>query len=74
MVDSGASSLLQERKRLPIWQHRNYLVKTVRRFPNCVIVSSTGTGKTTQLPQFLYDAGLAKSGMIAITQVLSSIR
>ncbi|VDD79590.1 unnamed protein product [Mesocestoides corti] len=65
---SIASKILEERQRLPIWPHRDELVKTVKSSDNCVIVSSTGTGKTTQLPQFLLEAGLASPGMIAITQ------
>ncbi|VDM21743.1 unnamed protein product [Hydatigera taeniaeformis] len=64
-----SSVAAEERKQLPIWSHREELVEIVKKYPNCVIVSSTGSGKTTQLPQFLFEAGLAKSNMIAITQV-----
>ncbi|KAL5963395.1 ATP-dependent RNA helicase DHX33 [Taenia solium] len=68
MANSISEILLEERKHLPIWSHREELVEIVKRYPNCVIVSSTGSGKTTQLPQFLFEAGLANSDMIAITQ------
>ncbi|KAL2346542.1 hypothetical protein Fmac_000542 [Flemingia macrophylla] len=33
-----------------------------------VIVGETGSGKTTQIPQYLHDAGYTKNGMIACTQ------
>ncbi|KAH9282721.1 putative ATP-dependent RNA helicase DHX33 [Echinococcus granulosus] len=68
MATSGSERLLEERKKLPVWIHREVLVEIVKKYPNCVIVSSTGSGKTTQLPQFLFEAGLANTDMIAITQ------
>jgi len=33
-----------------------------------IVVGETGSGKTTQLTQFLYEEGYAKSGMIGCTQ------
>lgn len=63
------NTLLPERKNLPIWPHQHELVNAVKGHDNCVIISSTGSGKTTQLPQFLFEAGLANQGVIAITQV-----
>lgn len=54
---------------LPIWKHRNALLAAIERNQFCIIVSSTGSGKTTQLPQFLYEHGFFKNGLIGITQV-----
>nr|CDS29209.1 ATP dependent RNA helicase DHX33 [Hymenolepis microstoma] len=59
---------LDERRTLPIWPHKAKLLELIRNNPFVVIVSSTGSGKTTQIPQFLLDSGMAATGMIAITQ------
>lgn len=31
-------------------------------------LGETGSGKTTQIPQYLYEAGIGRQGIIAITQ------
>ena len=46
------------RKALPIDRYRQELVAAVERSPCVVVTGETGCGKTTQLPQFLYRAGL----------------
>lgn len=40
----------------------------VRNNPVSVLTAETGSGKTTQVPQFLYQDGFAKTGVIAVTQ------
>ncbi|XP_030041708.1 putative ATP-dependent RNA helicase DHX40 [Microcaecilia unicolor] len=53
---------------LPIHEQQTTLVQAVRDHPFLIVTGETGSGKTTQLPQFLYGAGLAKHGMIGVTQ------
>lgn len=60
--------LLEERQRLPLWSARDKLIERVREHRTLIVVGETGSGKTTQIPQFLYEAGLAKAGRIACTQ------
>ena len=60
-----ADALLPGRLALPVASVRDELLAEVRCSTSLVVVAETGSGKTTQLPQFLHEAGF---GPIAITQ------
>lgn len=47
---------------LPIWQIHGDVVSALTRGNRLVLVAPTGSGKTTQVPQMLLDAGLAGIG------------
>ncbi|KDN47150.1 P-loop containing nucleoside triphosphate hydrolase protein [Tilletiaria anomala UBC 951] len=49
--------ILESRKELPIWAGRDAIVKAVRENDTVILLGETGSGKTTQIPQFLYEAG-----------------
>lgn len=54
---------------LPVHACREEIVEAVRNNRVVVIVGETGSGKTTQIPQYLHNAGLAgRRGVIAVTQ------
>src|SRR5437773_9433054 len=53
---------------LPIWQIQADIVGTLRSGNRLVLVAPTGSGKTTQVPQMLLDAGLAGDKKIAVLQ------
>jgi HrpA-like RNA helicase len=53
---------------LPIAGCKKELMERVMNSDRIVIVGETGSGKTTQLPQYLHKAGLTKNGPILITQ------
>ena len=44
---------------LPIWHIHSEIVETLRSSGRLVLIAPTGSGKTTQVPQMLLDAGLA---------------
>ena len=53
---------------LPIWQIHAPVVETLRAGNRLVLVAPTGSGKTTQVPQMLLDAGLAGGKKIVVLQ------
>ncbi|CCD50470.1 hypothetical protein BofuT4_P088690.1 [Botrytis cinerea T4] len=54
---------------LPIAQHRESLLYLIETYPVTIVVGHTGSGKTTQIPQFLEQAGWCEDGkQIAVTQ------
>uniref|UniRef100_A0A7I4EI91 RNA helicase n=1 Tax=Physcomitrium patens TaxID=3218 RepID=A0A7I4EI91_PHYPA len=62
-------ALLNQRRALPIASVESELVNHVKKNETLVVIGETGSGKTTQLPQFLHSAGFCKGGMmVAITQ------
>jgi ATP-dependent RNA helicase DDX35 len=55
---------------LPIARHRKSLLYLIETTPVTIVVAATGSGKTTQIPQYLEQAGWCSEGkMIAVTQV-----
>ncbi|XP_074452366.1 ATP-dependent RNA helicase DHX33 isoform X1 [Larus michahellis] len=57
-----------QRRGLPIFQARGPLLSRLRGLDSAVLIGETGSGKTTQLPQYLYEAGIGRQGIIAVTQ------
>ncbi|OMP84487.1 putative ATP-dependent RNA helicase DHX35 [Diplodia seriata] len=72
MADQEADfvpSLYKPAALLPIARHREALLYLVETFPVTIVVGHTGSGKTTQIPQFLDQAGWCAEGkLMAVTQ------
>ncbi|XP_065029364.1 probable pre-mRNA-splicing factor ATP-dependent RNA helicase DEAH9 isoform X2 [Musa acuminata AAA Group] len=65
----GHSSLERQRQRLPVFKYRDAILYLVENHATTIIVGETGSGKTTQIPQYLKEAGWAEGGrVVACTQ------
>ncbi|XP_053557253.1 ATP-dependent RNA helicase DHX29 [Bombina bombina] len=47
--------LLSDREQLPVFAHRNFILDTLNRHRVIVVAGETGSGKSTQVPQFLLE-------------------
>ncbi|EDV95219.1 probable ATP-dependent RNA helicase kurz [Drosophila grimshawi] len=56
------------RLRLPILAEEQQVMELINEHPIVIVAGETGSGKTTQVPQFLYEAGYAQHKMIGITE------
>lgn len=52
---SLAQKLQAEREQLPVFQHRHRVLDALQRHPVVVVAGETGSGKSTQIPQFLLE-------------------
>ncbi len=53
---------------LPVYQQKDRILEALKANQVIVVESPTGSGKTTQLPIILNEAGYAKDGIIGVTQ------
>ncbi|KAK1229540.1 Pre-mRNA-splicing factor ATP-dependent RNA helicase PRP16 [Marasmius sp. AFHP31] len=61
-------TLKEQREYLPAFACREDLMRVLRDNQVVIVVGETGSGKTTQLAQFLYEDGYCKHGIIGCTQ------
>ncbi|TFK39056.1 P-loop containing nucleoside triphosphate hydrolase protein [Crucibulum laeve] len=61
-------ALQEQRRQLPIAQGKDALIEEIRNNDVTVLLGETGSGKTTQVPQYILESGLAENGQIAVTQ------
>jgi len=55
-------TIQEVRQTLPIYSFREELLQAIQNHRVLIIVGETGSGKTTQLPQYLVEAGFTKDG------------
>ncbi|KIW70875.1 hypothetical protein PV04_03110 [Phialophora macrospora] len=68
-----SEEIQQSRTQLPILQCEQEIMEAIHNNPVVIVKGDTGSGKTTQIPQFLFEAGYGSPdgpspGMIGITQ------
>ncbi|VFR00076.1 unnamed protein product [Cuscuta campestris] len=63
-----SKTISQQRQYLPIFSVRDEFMQVVRENQIVVVVGETGSGKTTQLTQYLHEDGYTKNGIVGCTQ------
>lgn len=61
-AEKRAQSIDETRKSLPIYTYREQLLEAIKEHQVLIVVAETGSGKTTQLPQYLHEAGYTANG------------
>jgi len=69
-VSTAAPGFYRPSATLPITAHKRALIYAITTYPVTILIGETGSGKTTQLPQFLHTSGgFTKDGkIVACTQ------
>ncbi|XP_050671660.1 ATP-dependent RNA helicase DHX8 [Leptidea sinapis] len=61
-------SLLEQRQSLPIYKLKDELIKAISDNQILIVIGETGSGKTTQITQYVAECGLSARGRVACTQ------
>ncbi|CAG8612252.1 864_t:CDS:2, partial [Ambispora leptoticha] len=61
-------TIREQKESLPIFKFREKLIRAVRENQQLILIGDTGSGKTTQLTQYLAEEGFADRGKIGCTQ------
>jgi ATP-dependent RNA helicase DHX8/PRP22 len=64
----SSKSLKDQRESLPIYRLKPELIRAISENQVLVVIGETGSGKTTQMTQYMTELGLTKNGMIGCTQ------
>jgi len=62
-----------QREKLPVYGMEQEIMEAINEDDVCIVAGETGSGKTTQVPQFLFENGFASTevggrpGVIAVT-------
>ncbi|CAL5229034.1 g12281 [Coccomyxa viridis] len=65
---SDVRPIKEQRESLPVFKLRDQLIQAVNDHQVLVVIGETGSGKTTQMTQYLAEAGYTSRGKIGCTQ------
>ncbi|SCO71671.1 pre-mRNA-splicing factor ATP-dependent RNA helicase PRP22, putative [Plasmodium vivax] len=58
----------EQRAKLPIYNLKKDLMKAIAKNNVLIVIGETGSGKTTQIPQYLHEANYTDKGIVGCTQ------
>ncbi|GJQ14352.1 hypothetical protein GpartN1_g6143.t1 [Galdieria partita] len=61
-------TIAEQRQSLPIYRLRDQLMEAITQNQVLIVIGETGSGKTTQITQYLHEEGYTKMGKIGCTQ------
>ena len=61
-------SIKEQRESLPIYRFKDQIIDAVANNQMLVVIGETGSGKTTQMTQYLAESGYTSKGKIGCTQ------
>lgn len=64
----STKSLIEQRESLPVFKLKQELMGAIHSNQVLVVIGETGSGKTTQMTQYMAEMGLTSTGMIGCTQ------
>lgn len=64
----SSMTIMEQRQSLPIYKLKDELIKAVNDNQILIVIGETGSGKTTQITQYLAEAGYISRGKIGCTQ------
>lgn len=70
---SSFYSLQQQREYLPVFACRQKMLNVIRENNVVIIVGETGSGKTTQLSQYLLEDGFGSTGAFSALELSSTV-
>jgi len=68
VILTAREKMLDGRKKLPVYPYREEFLAAVKDNQVLILVGETGSGKTTQIPQYLHEIGYSEMGKIGCTQ------
>ncbi|ETV98701.1 ATP-dependent helicase HrpA [Aphanomyces invadans] len=64
----SSKSMIEQRESLPVFKLKRQLMEAIQNNQVLVVIGETGSGKTTQMTQYMAEMGLTAHGIIGCTQ------